>query len=107
MGGGLLGGATAGGRGAGRLAAGGGIAGIRPGIPLSPEAHAQLLGQYRGEGAGGGAGMAGMDAEAYMEAQGYYVQEQVPARRYALAVAALVAIFVVGPALLLKSLNKI
>ena len=105
MGGGLLGGAAAGS--GGRVVSGGGIAGIRAGIPLTPAAHKQLLGQYRGEGAGGGAGMEGMDAEAYMEAQGYYVQEQVPARRYAVAVLAPVAIFVVGPVFLLKSLHVI
>jgi hypothetical protein len=88
---------------AGRAGAGAGMGGGGARIPLHPDTHAALIsGQYRGAGSGGGAGMEGMDADA----QAYGMQQGgVSRRRYAVAIAALVAIFVVLPVALLKTLG--
>lgn len=87
---------------AGRAGAGAGMGGGGARIPLHPDTHAALIsGQYRGAGSGGGAGMEGMDADA----QAYGIQQGVSRRRYAVAIAVLVAIFVVLPVALLKTLG--
>ena len=70
-------------------------------IPINPETHAALV-QYHGAGAGGGAGMQGMDAGG----QEYSVQTAgVTRQRYAVAIATLLVIFVFLPFMLLKMLG--
>eukprot|EP01043_Picozoa_sp_COSAG02_P014218 COSAG02_NODE_582_length_20017_cov_26.599608_12_plen_162_part_00 len=84
---------------AGRLgASSSGLGGAR--IPINPETQAALV-QYHGAGSGGGTGMQGMDAGQEYSRQSVGVTR----RRYAITIVALMALFVILPAVLLKMLG--